>query len=286
MGWKRYAASVLVFSVVGFLLLYLLQRIQGWLPGGPEGMGNVEPDLAFNTAVSFVTNTNWQAYGGETTMKYVTQMVGLTVQNFVSAGHRHSGGDRAHPRLLPPLDRPAGQLLGRPDPRRALRVAAARPSCSPSCWCRKGWCRLWSRRRRPRLRAGRTRLPTARRSPLRPSPSGPAASQVAIKQLGTNGGGFFNANSAHPFENPTPLSNFLELVAILLIPAALCYTFGRMVGNTRQGWVVLAVMMIMLVAMMAVAYHFEQQGVPQVQSAQLGGEGPGPAAAERRSAAT
>ena len=125
MTWKRYAANVLVFSLVGFLLLYLLQRVQGWLPGGPEGMGNVQPDLAFNTAVSFVTNTNWQAYGGETTMKYVTQMLGMTVQNFVSAGTGHSGGDRPHPRLLPPLHRPAGQLLGGSDPRRPLRVAAS-----------------------------------------------------------------------------------------------------------------------------------------------------------------
>ena len=268
MGWKRYAANVLVFSLVGFSLLYLLQRVQGWLPGGPEGLGNVKPDLAFNTAVSFVTNTNWQAYGGESTMKYVTQMVGLTVQNFVSAGV----GIAVVIAFIRGFSRRTTDRLGNfwVDLTRAvLYVLLPLSLIFAIVLVSQG--------------VVQTLAPSQEALLVQPYVTadgqtvtsqtiavGPVASQLAIKQLGTNGGGFFNANSAHPFENPTPLTDFLELVAILLIPAALCYTFGRMVGNTRQGWVVLAAMMIMLVAMIGVAYHFEQQGVPQV--AQLGAD--------------
>jgi K+-transporting ATPase ATPase A chain len=262
MTWKRYAASVLVFSLVGFLLLYLLQRVQGWLPGGPEGVGNVKPDLAFNTAVSFMTNTNWQAYSGETTMKYVTQMVGLTVQNFVSAG----AGIAVVIALIRGFARRTTDRLGNfwVDLTRAvLYVLLPLSLIFAIVLVSQGVVQTLEPSQevqlvQPYVTADGQTIASQTVA------VGPVASQLAIKELGTNGGGFFNANSAHPFENPTPLSNFLQLVAILLIPAALCYTFGRMVGNTRQGWVVLAAMMIILVGMIAVAYHFEQQGVPQV----------------------
>jgi potassium-transporting ATPase potassium-binding subunit len=266
MGWKRYAASILAFSLVGFLLLYLLQRIQGWLPGGPQGLGNVRPDLAFNTAVSFVTNTNWQAYAGETTMKYVTQMVGLTVQNFVSAGT----GIAVVIALIRGFSRRTTDRLGNfwVDLARAtLYVLLPLSFILAIVLVSQGVVQTFGSSQeaqlvQPYVTANGQTVSTQTIA------VGPAASQIAIKQLGTNGGGFFNANSSHPFENPTPLTNFLELVSIILIPAALCYTFGRMVGNTKQGWVVLAAMTIVLVGMISAAYYFEQQGVPQV--AQMG----------------
>jgi K+-transporting ATPase ATPase A chain len=262
MTWKRYAASVLAFSFAGFLVLYLLQRVQAWLPGGPEGVGNVRPDLAFNTAVSFVTNTNWQAYSGETTMKYVTQMVGLTVQNFVSAG----AGMAVVIALIRGFARRTTDRLGNfwVDLTRAvLYVLLPLSLVFAVVLVSQGVVQTLEPSHQVQLVQP---YPTADGQTITSQTIavGPVASQLAIKELGTNGGGFFNANSAHPFENPTPLSNFLQLVAILLIPASLCYTFGRMVGNTRQGWVILAAMMIVLVGMIAAAYHFEQQGVPQV----------------------
>ena len=266
MGWKRYVASVLMFSLVGFLLLYLLQRVQGWLPGGPEGLSNVRPDLAFNTAVSFVTNTNWQAYAGETTMKYVTQMVGLTVQNFVSAGT----GIAVVIAFIRGFSRRTTDQLGNfwVDLTRAtLYVLLPLSFVLAIALVSQGVVQTFVPSQEAQLVQPQV---TASGQTVSPQTIavGPAASQIAIKQLGTNGGGFFNANSSHPFENPTPLTNFLELVSIILIPAALCYTFGRMVGHTRQGWVVLAAMTIILVGMIGAAYYFEQQGVPQV--AQLG----------------
>jgi K+-transporting ATPase ATPase A chain len=261
MTWKRYAVNVLAFSLAGFLLLYLLQRIQAWLPGGPDGISNVRPDLAFNTAISFVTNTNWQAYGGESTLKYATQMVGLTVQNFVSAGV----GITVLIALIRGFARRSTDKLGNfwVDLTRAvLYVLVPLSIVSALVFVSQGVVQTLEPSQQaqlvqPLMGADGQTISTQTIA------VGPVASQLAIKQLGTNGGGFFNANSAHPFENPTPLSGFLQLVAILLIPAALCYTFGRMVGNTRQGWVVLSVMLMLLVAMIAVAYHFEAQGVPQ-----------------------
>jgi potassium-transporting ATPase potassium-binding subunit len=266
MTWKRYAANVLLFSLAGFVVLYLLQRVQGWLPGGPEEVGNVKPDLAFNTAVSFVTNTNWQAYGGETTMKYVTQMLGLTVQNFVSAGV----GIAVVIAFIRGFSRRTTDRLGNfwVDLTRAvLYVLLPLSFVLAIVLVSQGVVQTLA----PSQEAQLVQPYVAEDGQTITSQTiavGPAASQLAIKQLGTNGGGFFNANSAHPFENPTPLTNFLELISIILIPAALCYTFGRMVGSTRQGWVVLAAMMIILVGMIAAAYYFEQQGVPQV--AELG----------------
>jgi K+-transporting ATPase ATPase A chain len=268
MSWKRYTASVLIFSFVGFLLLYLLQRTQAWLPGGPEGVGNVKPDLAFNTAVSFVTNTNWQAYGGETTMKYVTQMVGLTVQNFVSAGT----GIAVVIAFIRGFSRRVTDRLGNfwVDLTRAvLYVLLPLSFVLAIALVSQGVVQTLSPSQEAQLVQPYVTA-DGQTITSQTIAVGPAASQVAIKELGTNGGGFFNANSAHPFENPTPLTNFLELVSIILIPAALCYTFGRMVGSTRQGWVVLASMMIILIGMIAAAYHFEQQGVPQV--AQVGAD--------------
>jgi K+-transporting ATPase ATPase A chain len=263
MTWKRYAASALAFSLAGFLLLYLLQRVQGWLPGGPDGVGNVRPDLAFNTAVSFVTNTNWQAYAGESTMKYVTQMIGLTVQNFVSAG----AGIAVVIALIRGFARRTTDKLGNfwVDMTRAvLYVLLPLSMILAIVMVSQGVVQTLEPSQQVQM-AQPYVTSDGQTITSQTIAVGPVASQLAIKQLGTNGGGFFNANSAHPFENPTPLSGFLQLVAILLIPAALCYTFGRMVGNTRQGWVVLATMTIILVSMIAVAYHFEAQGVPKAE---------------------
>jgi K+-transporting ATPase ATPase A chain len=265
MNWRRYAVSVLAFTMAGFLLLYLLQRVQGWLPGGPDGVGNVEPHLAFNTAVSFVTNTNWQAYGGETTMKYVTQMLGLTVQNFVSAG----AGMAVVIALIRGFTRRSTDKLGNfwVDMTRAvLYVLLPLSVIFAVMFLSQGVVQTLAPSQEVQL-VQPYETANGETVASQTIALGPVASQLAIKELGTNGGGFFNANSAHPFENPTPLSNFLQLVAILLIPAALCYTFGRMVSNPRQGWVVLGVMTIVLVGMIALTYHYEQQGVPQVAQA-------------------
>ena len=265
MGWKRYAANVLVFSAIGFLFLYLLQRVQAWLPGGPAGTGNVSPSLSFNTAVSFVTNTNWQAYAGESTMKYVTQMVGLTVQNFVSA----AAGMAVVIAFIRGFSRRSSDKLGNfwvDMTRSTLYILLPLSFILAIALLSQGVVQTLHPSQtvqlvQPYVNAQGQTITTQTIA------VGPAASQIAIKQLGTNGGGFFNANSSHPFENPTPFSNFLEMVAIILIPAALCYTFGHMVGNKKQGWAVLAAMTIVLLGMVTAAYYFEQKGVPQVAAA-------------------
>ncbi len=261
MNWKRYAANVLVFSLIGFLVVYLIQRVQQWLPGGPQ-VGNVSPALAFNTAISFVTNTNWQAYSGESAMKIATQMMGMTVQNFVSAGV----GIAIVIAFIRGFSRRTTECLGNfwKDLTRAILYVLLPLSFIMAIFLvSQGVVQTLDSSHVAQLvqpsASANGQVVTSQTIAV-----GPAASQIAIKQLGTNGGGFFNANSAHPFENPTPLTNFVELIAILLIPAALCYTFGRMVGNTRQGWVVFAAMLIIMVGMIAAAYHFEQRGVPQM----------------------
>ena len=277
-GWKTYAIAMLLFNLAGILVVYLLQRFQGVLPLNPQGLGAVSPDSSFNTAVSFATNTNWQGYGGETTMSYLTQMLGLTVQNFVSAAAGMAVARRAHPRLRAPVGRDHRQLLGRPDAEHALHPAAAvvRPGAAPRVAGRGPDLRPYakvavaqpSQYDVPETdKDGKPVLddkgqPKTTKATLTEQvlAVGPAASQIAIKQLGTNGGGFFNVNSAHPFENPTPLSNFLEMLSILLIPAALCYTFGEMVGDTRQGWAVLAAMTVIFVALLVVCVVAEQRG--------------------------
>jgi potassium-transporting ATPase potassium-binding subunit len=265
MSWKGYAGSLLAFSAAGFLLLYLVQRIQGVFPSGPSGVGAVRPDLAFNTAVSFVTNTNWQAYAGESTMKYVTQMVGLTVQNFVSA----ATGMAVAVALIRGFSRKTTGTIGNfwvDMTRSVLYILLPLSILVAVVLLSQGVVETFHDSQQatlvqPALDSGGAAVSSQSIA------VGPAASQVAIKQLGTNGGGFFNANSSHPFENPTPFSSFVELLGILVIPASLTHTFGRMVGNVKQGWAVFAVMLIVLVGMIVAAYAFEARGVPQEATA-------------------
>ena len=264
MDWKTYAVAMLAFNFAGLLFLYLLLRLQYLLPLNPLGLPGVPPDLAFNASVSFVTNTNWQSYSGEAAMSYLSQMIGLTVQNFLSAATgmavliamvrgfvRHSVNTignywvdmtRSVIYILVPLSLVLALALVSQGVVQTfngdVNVSVVQP-----------------------VQDTGARLLTEQTLAL-----GPAASQVAIKQLGTNGGGFFNVNSAHPFENPTPLSNFLEMLAILLIPAALCYTFGRMVGDTRKGWAILVAMTIVFVAILAVVAVAEQAGNPALSA--------------------
>ncbi len=265
MTWKRYALAVILFSVVGFVTLYALQRLQGWLPLNPQGQPAVPPDLAFNTAVSFVTNTNWQAYGGEATVSYLTQMAGLAVHNFVSA----ATGMAVLAALIRGFTRHNSETIGNfwaDLVRSTLYVLLPLALVLALVLVSQGVVQNFDAYQKvallePIKNADGT-LVTEQVLPM-----GPAASQIAIKQLGTNGGGFFNANSAHPFENPTPLSNFLEMLSILLVPAALCYTFGKMVGDTRQGWAILAAMVAVFVVMLAACGYFEQQGTPMLAAA-------------------
>jgi K+-transporting ATPase ATPase A chain len=278
MTWKTYAAALLVFNLLGFLAVYVLQRLQGILPLNPQGLAAVSPDPAFNTAVSFATNTNWQGYGGETTMSYLTQMLALTVQNFVSA----ATGMAVLIALTRGIVRHTAQTVGNfwvDMTRSTLYILLPLSILLALVLVSQGVVQTFNASQSATLvqPAADASGQTVTEQVLA---VGPAASQIAIKQLGTNGGGFFNVNSAHPFENPTPLSNFLELLAILLIPAALCYTFGKMVGDTRQGWAILAAMTIIFVVLVAVTVWAEQSGNPrlaalgvdQVQSAtNLGG---------------
>jgi len=262
MNWKVYAIAMLLFNAVGILILYGLQRIQGWLPLNPQAFGAVSPDSSFNTATSFVTNTNWQGYGGETTMSYLTQMLGLTVQSFVSA----ATGMAILVAFIRGLLRQSTNLLGNfwvDLTRSTLYILLPLAFVLALVLVSQGVVQNFSSYQTSALLQptvdGDGNSVTEQVLAL-----GPAASQIAIKQLGTNGGGFFNANSAHPFENPTPLSNFLEMLSILLIPAALCYTYGRMVGDTRQGWALLAAMTVILVVFIVGAYAAEALGNPRL----------------------
>jgi K+-transporting ATPase ATPase A chain len=278
MGWKTYAVAMLLFNVLGLLALYALQRLQGGLPLNPQGMGAVTPDSSFNTAVSFATNTNWQGYGGETTMSYLTQMLGLTVQNFVSAAAgmatlaafirgfaRRSTASignfwvdltRTTLYILLPLSLILALALVSQGVVQTFaeypKAAVVQPIEYDTPVTDKDGKPVLDEKGQPRTQ--KTKLTE------QVIAVGPAASQIAIKQLGTNGGGFFNVNSSHPFENATPVSNFLELLAILVISGALCYTFGVMVGDTRQGWIVLAAMTIMFLGLLVVAVVAEQNG--------------------------
>ena len=281
MTWKTYAIAMLVFNIFGLVAVYLLQRLQGTLPLNPQGLGAVSPDSAWNTAVSFASNTNWQNYGGETTMSYLTQMLGMTVQNFVSAAtgmavmvalirgivraplssphfeNSKMGGQRGVGNFWVDMTRSVLYIL------LPLSLILALALVS------QGVVQTFSEYQAVSL------IQPSAGNEAQLIAVGPAASQVAIKQLGTNGGGFFNVNSAHPLENPTPFSNFLEMLSILLIPAALCYTFGKMVGDTRQGWALLMVMTIVFVALVSVTIWSEQSsnplftklGIDQTQSA-------------------
>jgi K+-transporting ATPase ATPase A chain len=252
MDWKVYAIAMLTFNVLGLFFVYALQRLQGILPLNPQGLGAVTSDSSWNTAVSFATNTNWQGYGGEVTMSYLTQMLGLSVQNFVSA----AAGMAVLVAFIRGIVRHTTKTIGNfwvDLTRSTLYILLPFSLILALALVSQGVVQTFSEYKVVNA------LQTSTEQNL---PLGPAASQIAIKQLGTNGGGFFNVNSAHPFENPTPFSNFLEMLAILIIPAALCYTFGVMVGDTRQGWSLLIVMTIIFVALLSVAVWSEQGGNP------------------------
>jgi K+-transporting ATPase ATPase A chain len=265
MDWKVYAMAVLVFNALGLIMVYTLQRLQAILPLNPQELGAVSPDSAWNTAVSFASNTNWQGYSGEATMSYLSQMLGMTVQNFVSAAtgmavlvalirgfssphfqNLKMGGQRGVGNFWVDMTRSTLYIL------LPLSLVVSLVLVS------QGVVQTFSQYKTASL------LQSTSNSTEQIIAVGPAASQIAIKQLGTNGGGFFNANSAHPFENPTPFSNLIEMLSILIIPAALCYTFGKMVGDTHQGWALLAVMTIIFVALLGVAVWSEQSGNPAI----------------------
>ena len=250
-GWAGYAIAVMLFSAVGLLLLYAQQRFQGFLPFNPQGLPGVKPDLAFNTAVSFTTNTNWQNYAGETTMSYLTQMWGLAFHNFVSA----ATGLAIALAVIRGFTRRRATVLGNfwVDITRATLYLLL-PLCIVLSLVF-----VWQGV--PQNLNGATEATTLQ-GHAQTIAQGPVASQEAIKVLGTNGGGFFNANSAHPFENPTPLTDLLEIAAILSIGAALTYTFGQMAGNTRQGWALFSVMSIIFLAGVAFTYWAEARPNP------------------------
>ncbi len=251
--WVRYAYALLAFSATSFVLLYALQRLQGVLPLNPVGFGakNVSPDLAFNTAVSFLTNTNWQVYAGEATLSYFVQMAGLAVQNFASA----AAGIAIAIALIRGFARQQSSSIGNfwVDLTRATIYVLLPFSILAALFlCSQGVIQNFKPYVMARTVEGAPQV----------IPQGPVASQEAIKELGTNGGGFFSANSAHPYENPTPLTNFVELLLIFLIPTALTYTFGRMVGDQRQGWTLFAAMSVLFLAGLGVAYWAEAAGNP------------------------
>ena len=248
MDWRAYSIALVTFNLLGFAGLWLLQLLQGVLPLNPAGVPGVAPLLAFNTATSFTTNTNWQAYAGETTMSYLTQMIGLAVQNFVSA----ATGMAVVVALARGLARRSAATIGNfwvDLTRGVLYILLPLSIVLALALVSQGVVQNFLPYTEVTTLTGATQL----------LPQGPAASQIAIKQLGTNGGGFFNANSAHPFENPTPLTNFLEMFSILLIPAALTSTYGKLVGAPRQGWVIFAAMLILFLAglgmMLAAEYN-------------------------------
>ncbi|MHB1591267.1 MAG: potassium-transporting ATPase subunit KdpA [Sulfuricella sp.] len=280
MRWTRYALAMVWFALLGVLAVYGLQRLQGLLPLNPQNFGAVSPDSAFNTAISFMTNTNWQGYSGESTMSYLTQMVGLAVQNFFSA----AAGMAVVIALIRGFARHTTETIGNfwvDMTRSTIYILLPLSFLLALVLVSQGVVQNFSAYQTvstmeaisydtPKLDASGAPVKDAAGNPVTEKTTtkeqtialGPVASQEAIKEIGTNGGGFFNANSAHPFESPTPLTNFLEMLAIFLIPGALCYTFGKMVGDTRQGWAILAAMTLIFVGFLAVAEYAEQQGNP------------------------
>jgi K+-transporting ATPase ATPase A chain len=280
MGWLKYTLAILIFNLLGVLAVYALQRLQLWLPFNPQQMANVSVDSSFNTAISFVTNTNWQGYAGESTMSYLTQMLGLTVQNFLSAATgivvvialirgfaRHTAATIGNAWvdltrvtlyiLLPISFIYAIFLVGQGaiqnfDAYKDVTTVEATKYDTP---------KLDAAGQPVKDEKGNTVM-EATTSTTQTLAMGPVASQEAIKMLGTNGGGFFNANSAHPYENPTPLTNFIQMLSIFLIPGALCIAFGRMVGDPRQGWTIYAAMSVIFLVFAIGAMTFEQQGNP------------------------
>jgi len=280
MDWKAYAVALLAFNALGALFVYLLQRAQAWLPLNPQAMANVSPDSSFNTAVSFVTNTNWQGYGGEQTMSYLTQMLALTCQNFFSA----ATGIAVVFALIRGFSAKSAKSIGNfwvDLVRSTLYVLLPLSLVFAVFLTGQGVIQNFSGYQQAQLlepltytkpKTGADGQPAldAKGQPVLETLTtntqtiamGPVASQEAIKLLGTNGGGFFNANSAHPYENPTPLSNLLEMVSIFLIPAGLCFAFGRLVGDRRQGWAILGAMTVLFVVMTAVVMTAEHQAHP------------------------
>ncbi len=280
MPWTEYAVALVAFNALGALAVYAVQRLQQWLPLNPRHLPNVPADSAFNTAVSFVTNTNWQGYAGESTMSYLTQMAALAVQNFLSA----AAGIAVALALIRGFARGAAPGIGNfwvDVTRSTVYLLLPLSMALAILFMGQGVIQNFSAYRDvttletlryavPKLDAAGAPLADDRGNPLTATVStrtqtlamGPVASQEAIKMLGTNGGGFFNANSAHPFENPTPLTNVVQILAMLLIPTALCFAFGRMVGDVRQGRAVLGAMVVMFAAMCAVLMWAEQQGNP------------------------
>jgi len=282
MSWKGYAIALIVFNAIGALFVYGLQRLQLWLPLNPQHFANVTPDSSFNTAVSFITNTNWQGYSGESTMSYLTQMAGLAVQNFLSA----ATGIVVAIALIRGFARRNAQAIGNfwvDMTRSTLYVLLPISVVFALVLVWQGVPQNFSAYKdvtmletvtyqQPKTDAAGNPIKDQAGNPVMENastrtqslPMGPIASQELIKELGTNGGGFVNANSAHPYENPTPLSNLIELLAIILIPASLTYTFGRMVGDTRQGWAILAAMALLFVGELSIAVYNEQRGNPHV----------------------
>ena len=280
MGWLKYAFAILLFNALGVFVVYALQRLQADLPLNPQALANISPDSAFNTALSFVTNTNWQGYGGESTMSYLTQMLALAVQNFLSA----ATGIVVVIALIRGFARHSAKTVGNAWvdlTRITLHVLLPISVVYAVFLTSQGVIQNFDAYKEvttlevtsfetPKLDAAGQALKDDQgaivtepaQTQSQTLAMGPVASQEAIKMLGTNGGGFMNANSAHPYENPTPLTNFIQMLSIFLIPAALCFTFGRMVGDTRQGWAVLTAMTIMFVVLAYAAMHFEQQANP------------------------
>jgi K+-transporting ATPase ATPase A chain len=282
MGWKRYALAVIVVNVLGALAVYALQRVQQWLPLNPQGFGAITPDSSFNTAISFVSNTNWQGYSGESTMSYLTQMLGLAVQNFLSA----ATGIAVVIALIRGFARHSANTIGNfwVDFTRATVYVLLPLSILVSVFfVSQGVIQNFDGYKEvttvtattydnPKMDASGQPLKDAQGNPVTEKattqtqtlPMGPVASQEAIKMLGTNGGGFFNANSAHPYENPNALTNFVQMLAIFIIPAALCFTFGGMVGDGRQGWAVLAAMTVLFAVLAVFLAWAELHGNPML----------------------
>lgn len=280
MRWARYALAMLWFALLSVLAVYAMQRLQGLLPLNPQDFGAVSPDSAFNTAISFMTNTNWQGYSGESTMSYLVQMTALAVQNFFSA----AAGMAVLAALIRGFARHTVDTIGNfwvDMTRSIIYILLPISTVLALALVSQGVVQNFSAYQsvptvdaitydNPKVDAAGNQVKDAAGNPVTEKATtreqviamGPVASQEAIKQLGTNGGGFFNANSAHPFENPTPLSNFLAMLAIFAIPAALCYTFGSMVGDTRQGWAILLAMTLLFAGFLAVTEYAEQRGNP------------------------
>ncbi|EZP41669.1 potassium-transporting ATPase subunit KdpA [Janthinobacterium lividum] len=284
MGWKSYAIALIVFNTVGAVFVYGLQRLQGFLPLNPQGLGAVSPDSSFNTTVSFVANTNWQGYGGEQTMSYLTQMLGMACQNFFSA----ATGIAVIFALVRGFASRSGKSIGNfwvDLVRSTLYILLPLSLALSVVFMGEGMIQNFSAYKevtlldhvayetpkvtadgQPVLDAAGKPVMEAQVAETQTIAMGPVASQESIKLLGTNGGGFFNANSSHPYENPTVLSNFLQMLAIFIIPAGLCFTFGSMVGDMRQGWAVLAAMTLIFVLMTAGVMSAEQQANPALQA--------------------